>query len=124
MLLTLQMNEELTENMDYPPEGMTRVEAMRPLEEGFEPGPHDVICGRGRAPKQHEGNLRYKRIIEANLPRYQQATCKLDKTMIVSWIVDAVRRASPYGGFVRKEGDRWYEVGDHIAREKTGQTYV
>jgi hypothetical protein len=52
--------------------------------------------------------------------KYKAAKSKLDKTTIVMGIVDSVREASGVGGFVRQNPDtkRWFEVGDHIAREK------
>lgn len=62
-------------------------------------------------------------MIEAKLEKYSSATSKLEKSLIVSSIVDSVRDASPDGGFVKKDGGRWYEVGDHIAREKCGQSF-
>ena len=87
----------------------------------FIPGRFDVICARGKHAKQHTGNHRFRQIIEMSLPKYDKATTKLEKSLIVSSIVDSVRQASPNGGFVREEKGRWYEVGDHIAREKVGQ---
>jgi hypothetical protein len=41
--------------------------------------------------------------------------------MIVSEIIDTIRRKSPNGGFVKQDGGKWYEVGDWAAREKVGQ---
>ena len=60
-------------------------------------------------------------MIEANLEKYSLASTKIEKSLIVSGIVDAVRESSPDGGFVKEERGLWYEVGDHIAREKCGQ---
>ena len=31
--------------------------------------------------------------------------------------VETIRQSSPGGGFVKKEGNMWYEAGDHLARE-------
>ena len=63
-------------------------------------------------------------MIEANLEKYSLASTKIEKSLIVSGIVDAVRESSPDGGFVKEERGLWYEVGDHIAREKCGQRCV
>ena len=52
---------------------------------------------------------------------YDEAPTKLEKTVIVSTILDDVRTASPNGGFIKKYNGQWFEVGDHIAREKIGQ---
>ena len=95
---------------------------MRSLGHQFlEPGPLDVICARGSHARHHSGNKRLRAIIDSNLEEYGKASTKLEKTSIVSSIVDDVREASPEGGFVRCERGQWYEVGDHLAREKIGQ---
>ena len=98
---------------------------MTQLAEDFQPGPYDVICARGRMAKNHAGNIRYRAIIQSTLVRYSQADTKLKKSMIVSEVVDCIRRSSPDGGFVKKdeESGQWYEVGTHLAREKTSQTF-
>jgi len=98
---------------------------MRRLPSTFEgPGPNDVICARGKKALQHHGNRVFRALIQANLKQYSEAATKLAKSLIVSAIVDTVRQSSPDGGFVKQEGGVWYEVGDHIAREKCGQRYV
>lgn len=100
---------------------LSREDQMQPLRPDFQPGPHDVICARGKEAKSHEGNRRYTALIDASLDRYSQATSKHEKTVIVSQILDLVRHASPDGGFVKQQNGRWHEVGDHMAREKIGQ---
>lgn len=59
-----------------------------------------------------------------HLERYAAATTKQDKSRIVSEIVDTIRKSSPDGGFVKLDPltGSWREVGDHLAREKVGQT--
>ena len=95
---------------------------MKALGKGFVPGPKDVICGRGKAIHEHQGNVIFRNMIEEHLGEYSEATMKHEKSMIVSVIVDKVRRSSPRGGFVRQGADNcWYEVGDGVAREKVGQ---
>jgi len=97
------------------------MDEMTLLSKDFKPGPFDVICARGKHAKEHTGNHRFRQIIEMSLLKYDKAGTKLEKSLIVSSIVDSVRQASPDGGFVKEENGRWYEVGDHIAREKVGQ---
>jgi hypothetical protein len=95
---------------------------MRPLPYDFMPGPYDVICGQGKEAKNHSGNNYYRSLIHMALEKYGKATNKYEKTLLVSSIVDEVRDRSPEGGFVRQEANGlWYEVGDHLAREKAGQ---
>lgn len=91
------------------------------LPEGFQPGPPDVICARGKKAFLHSGNLHFRATIESQMDRYSSTGTKLEKSLIVSHIVDEIRQASPGGGFVKQEKGRWLEVGDHAAREKVGQ---
>ena len=92
-----------------------------------EPGPNDVICARGKRAFNHPGNRRFRNMVESYMERYSMAATKLEKSMLVSQIVDGVRHADPPGGFLRESEDevtgcsRWYEVGDAVAREKVGQ---
>ena len=65
----------------------------------------------------HTGNKRFKLIVESSLQRYSNAPSKLAKSAIVSDIVETIRQSSPGGGVVKKEGNMWYEAGDHLARE-------
>lgn len=58
-----------------------------------------------------EGNKAFKRIIAGSLEAYSKATSKLDKSLMVSAIIDQIRSASPRGGFVRFERGQWVEVG-------------
>ena len=48
----------------------------------------------------------------------------MEKSGIVSVIIRTVRSRSPVGGFVKLDSTtgQWQEVGDHLAREKVGQT--
>lgn len=86
----------------------------------FVPGSKDVILARGA--RKHTGNKRLVLILEMNLSKYASAKTKLDKSTIVSSIVDSVNEASPEGGFVRKgAGGLWYRASEVTAREKVGQ---
>lgn len=95
----------------------------RPLPQLAGPSKFDVICARGSTAASHVGNLRFREIIRQNLPRYNAAKTKMDKSLIVTSIVDAVRYSSPNGGFIKQDKNgMWHDVGDAIAREKIGQT--
>jgi hypothetical protein len=63
--------------------------------------------------------------VAARADDYSAATTRTDKTFIVCSIVSEVRKASPKGGFVKKDSTtgRWYEVGDFNAHEKTSQMF-
>jgi hypothetical protein len=97
---------------------------MTPLPLNFEPGPDDVICGRGKKCYNHIGNERFRLRVLTYLDEYSAAKSKLDKSGVLSKVVDAVRQQSPSGGFVKQdEKGRWHEVGDFLAREKTSQSF-
>lgn len=98
--------------------------SMRFLPDGFEPGEHDVLCGRGRKCFNHPGNVKFREIVLSYLAQYSKAMTKLEKSYILSDVVEKVRKDSGIGGFVKKNEDgRWYEVGDFLAREKTSQAF-
>ena len=104
--------------------GKDQLSRMTPLAPGFVPGEDDVICGRGKKCYNHVGNTRFRQRVVAMLDEYANAKSKLDKSNVLSQVMDQVRRASPGGGFVKQdESDRWYEVGDFLAREKTSQAF-
>lgn len=86
------------------------------------PGPFDVICARGKLALLHPGNLRYKKLVQQILDEYENAHSKLHKSQIVTRIADTIRRDSPAGGFIKQINGKWHEVGDHVAREKIGQS--
>lgn len=94
------------------------------LDENFEPGQYDVVCGRGRKCSTHVGNARFREIVISYLEKYSNAE-KLEKSNILFEIVNKVRQESPRGGFVKKDAvsGRWQAVGDFLAREKTSQAF-
>lgn len=123
--LTKNVEASSQDTAHTPSKILQPTDGMHKLCSQFLPGPFDVICARGKKATQHSGNQRFRAMIKMNLPKYSQASTKLDKSLLVSSIIRAVRQASPDGGFVREEDDgSWYEVGDHFAREKCGQWYV
>lgn len=99
----------------------------RRLSDDFTPGPYDVICARGKAAHNSEGNVRFRALVQEHAEQYGSCTCKYEKSKIVSHIVNTVRTAAAYhqGGFVKSTngGTMWFEVGDRAAKEKIGQTF-
>lgn len=97
---------------------------MTPLPDHFEPGPDDVICGRGKKCYNHVGNERFRLRVLTFLDEYSRAKSKLDKSGVLSKVVEEVRHTSPHGGFVKQDTNGiWFEVGDFLAREKTSQAF-
>ena len=95
----------------------------------FTPGPYDVICGRGKDAKNHQGNKKYKQIIQQFLQKYAQVDTKYEKSVIVSQVIDIIRTNSSKhsgggGKFIKQHSDgRWYQVNDQMVREKIGQGF-
>lgn len=87
----------------------------------FSPRRNDVICARGKHYWDHEGNKMYRTIVALSKDKYIKATSKIEKSLIVSEIVESIHNSG--GSFVKqdKEG-RWVEVDDHSAREKVSQS--
>jgi hypothetical protein len=115
--------------------------AMTVLPIEFEPGPFDVICGRGRACKDAPGNKAYRDVIMSQLQLYAKSYTKLEKGQIISDIMQQVKQQChqyhaksnnattsqtdqiTLGGFIKYSNGRWYDVGDFLAREKTSQCF-
>ena len=100
--------------------------SMTPLTNDYTLGRYDVICAKGRVAKGHSGNQFYRQLIQQVLPSYSDACSKFEKSMIVSEIIDEIRsrsRSNSCGvGFVKNISGMYYEVSDHYAREKVGQS--
>jgi hypothetical protein len=105
---------------EYKLENTTSPASNRPQSEL--PGSWDVICARGKQTYNHPGNEYFRKLVLAATSKYSQARTKMERTIIVSEIVDSVR--SRGNGFVRQnERKEWVEVNDVVAREKTGQQF-
>lgn len=94
------------------------------LSADFLPGPFDVICGRRKTISLHSGNRRYSELVKSILPRYCATLSKVEKTILVTSVINRVEQASPEGGFVKEIGGQWYKVSESYAREKIGQRWV
>jgi hypothetical protein len=90
------------------------------LHYNFTPGKYAVLCGRGSKCTKSTGNQRLREIVKKNLAAYSEARSKVEKTAIVTAIIDTVKQASPDGAFLKFEDDCWWEVEDSFAREKIG----
>lgn len=91
------------------------------LPDDFVPNRYSVLCGRGKECFNYIGNRRFRVMVDMNLERYSLAETKSDKTRIVCEIVQTIRQSSGGGGyFCKQEHEKWYDVGDAVAREKVG----
>ena len=89
---------------------------------GFIPGDKTVVCGRGRLCQQSPGNVFLKSLVRDYLKPYSQATTKIDKSTIVSSILNTAKNvAYPKPAFVKADEDNvFWQVDDAYAREKIG----
>jgi hypothetical protein len=83
-------------------------------------GPHDVLCGRGGATNNHEGNRRFRSIVVEHQTEYLKAR-KMEKAVIARQIVEAVHNNG--GRYLKrsKADDSWVEVPMKQATAKTSQ---
>jgi hypothetical protein len=82
----------------------------------FQPSDVSVICGRGEANYNHEGNRWFRRHASMIVERYSRADSKAAKSALVLNVVTMIRQAG--GHFCKYERGTWYEVGDRCARAK------
>lgn len=93
-----------------------------PLTDIVEPSKNDVLYGRGGGTNHHDGNKRYRRMVEKRKVDY--VNCKrIDKPLISLEIIREWRAQKPPGRFLKldESSGLWYDVGDRKAREKTSQ---
>jgi hypothetical protein len=80
-----------------------------------------VICGRGKACTSNPGNRKLRSLIKEYLESYGKANNKVEKTEIVTSIMDSIKKdCGDEAAFVKKEEGVWWEVDDAFAREKIG----
>ncbi len=98
-----------------------------------QPGPNDVMYGRGGETNAHIGNKKYRYIVESLKSKYSGAP-RSEKPMIAMDLVSLWRKLDPPGRFLKQnvkeqslieeEGTdegTWYDVGNDQAKKKTSQ---
>jgi len=92
---------------------------------GWQPGENDVIIGRGKRCHDHTGNIKFRRLVEVMMKDYIRFNTRTEKSIIITALIDHVRRISPEGGFVKRNPatGQFYDVGNLGAREMTSQTF-
>jgi hypothetical protein len=86
-----------------------------------EPGPLDVLQGRGWKVQVHPGNLRFRNIIAERQEVYDKSLI-YDKTVISKEIVQVIKESG--GRFLRQdEGHGWKLVDDKVARVKVSAAF-
>jgi len=99
-----------------------KIPTLPPKPSKFKPGPFDVICARGKQAYNHDGNKHFRGIVSNATEKYSKVESKLQRSMIVTDIVDAIRGK---GGFLRMNDTtgEWIECSDVLCREKVGQYF-
>mmetsp|Transcript_22850 Transcript_22850/g.49857 ORF Transcript_22850/g.49857 Transcript_22850/m.49857 type:complete len:461 (+) Transcript_22850:32-1414(+) len=73
-------------------------------------GPYDVLFGRGSGPNDHEGNVRFRKLVAERKAEYMATNHRMTKAKIAREIVDAV--FSQNGRFLKKiEADDARNIG-------------
>jgi hypothetical protein len=96
-----------------------------PLPVDFQPAPYSVIIGRGNKNATAVGNRRLHVLVTSFLPAYSasKAGNKIEKSLIVSRVVDIIRECCPIGAFIKLEKGRWWNADDRASREKVGYVF-
>jgi hypothetical protein len=80
----------------------------------------DILFGRGKAIREHPGNLRFGLIVEFFFDQYEGLGRRSEKIFFTK---EAVLKIKSMGGrFLKQEAGVWQEVDDELAREKVGHT--
>jgi len=93
-----------------------------PMKDIKDPCGNDVLYGRGGGTNHHEGNKRYRKMVEGRKVDYVNSK-RLDKPLVALDIIKIWRDQKPPGRFLKYDEklDLWNDVGDKKAREKTSQ---
>merc|ERR1712038_1676287 len=87
------------------------------------PNDNDVIGGRGNGPKNHDGNVAFRNLVQKYKIDYINAYTSKDKRSIVRQIISEVRQRG--GRFLRKEYSdkavKWAEMDDNSIMIKVAQ---
>lgn len=98
------------------------MEYTTPLPEDFVPGDHDVVINKGKRFFHHKGNAWLRDIASCMIDKYAAASSKLEKSLIISDVVDHVRIN---GNFVKRGpgAEGWVHAEELLCREKTSAVF-
>jgi len=87
-----------------------------------QPGPHDVLIGRGGGTNHNPGNKRFRQLVCTRKDEYKSAE-RSQKPIIAQEIVTAWRAQVPPGRFLKQNESTmlWYDIGNVEAKEKIKQ---
>lgn len=88
-----------------------------------EPGPMDVLLGRGKRHLKQKGNALYQNAIELNSTRYNKAKTRYELACIQQEIVEYVGDQGGHFLDWDKKAKSWVEITDVAAREKVSMSF-
>jgi hypothetical protein len=92
-----------------------------PIPLDWEPEDNSVVIGKGKRYYYHPGNSWLRKIVASMLDDYAVAKSKLDKSLIISDVVDLVRQN---GSFVKKSSSgTWVHAEELLCREKISAVF-
>jgi hypothetical protein len=103
------------------PKCVDKTKTLLPMD--FQPSDYTIICGNKRKYFNSVGNRRLRLMVQNFIPQYSKADGKLEKSYIVTKVMNMIREACPVGAFVAFEGGRWWEVSERTSREKVGTLF-
>ena len=86
------------------------INSSYPLTNITNPGPHDILCGRGGGTNAHPGNVKFRKLVAAHKLRYLAAS-KSDKPAVARDVVQEWRALDPPGRFLAKMEEQQCEGG-------------
>lgn len=105
-------------SLSYLPRSISKSKRLLPVD--FQPCGNYVICGNKRKFFESKGNIRFRNVCKLFLQEYVQAPTKIEKSAVVTKVMNILREDCPEGAFVSPQGGRWYAVSERTAREKVG----
>jgi len=101
---------------------MPRTSSSSPTSTPFAPGQFDVICARGKQTYNHDGNRYFRQMIDGATEKYSKVESKLQRSMIVTDIIDAVLAKG--NRFLRQNSNgEWVDCTRVMCREKVGHYF-
>lgn len=101
----------------------SKKEQPQELPEDFQPGPTEVVVGRGRKIHDLEGNRRMRKLVRSELAAYHEAD-KTEKSYILMGILRRLRKESHHA-FVKQDlkTGKWVDLPDTLARVTLAQAF-
>jgi hypothetical protein len=92
------------------------------LPEDYTPGDNDVVVGKGKKYFRHLGNEMLRQMAASMIADYDKSCTKLDKSLIISSVVDRIRASGMFVKFDPSSG-RWLVAEELLCREKTSAVF-